>query len=375
MNVVAPAEHEQMPNSEPIVQVRNVSQHFQGKSHGVFRRKHDVIKAVDDISVSVARGECLAIVGESGCGKSTLARVVVGLLRPTNGDVLVDGQSTAAISNSEMRKLRKRVQLVLQDPLASLDPRMTVKAILNEALVVHRIGTSGEDRHRRCVEVLSQVGLGAEFMDRFAKEMSGGQRQRVAIAKAISCSPDVLVLDEPVSALDVSVQAQIINLLVDLQKKLGLTYIIITHDLTLVQYIADKTCVMYLGAMVEYGDTADVWQRPVHPYTVGLISAVTIPDPAYEKTRHIEILPGTIPSASAVPSGCRFHTRCTRAVELGRTTEAAGVKTTSFGILPRSCVDDIPQISSDASTGHQIACHFAGVQPHLEQGERMSLFN
>jgi oligopeptide/dipeptide ABC transporter ATP-binding protein len=346
---------------EAVIVAQDISKHFP-VTKGLFSRKTGKpIRAVDGVSFHIPSGSCFAVVGESGSGKSTLARLLVGLLRPSAGDVKIEGQSLGACSEAELRAVRRRVQLVLQDPRASLDPRMRVSAVLEEALEVHNIGATRAERQSRIETVIRQVGLTLDHLDRYPNELSGGQRQRVAIARAIICEPEILVLDEPVSALDVSVQAQIINLLMDLQAQLGLTYIVITHDLALVGHMADTVGVMYLGRFVEIGRAAAISLRPHHPYTQSLLSVVATTDPRIEKTRDLMILEGIVPSPSAVPSGCSFHTRCPLARRLG---EAAGIEAvqTPFGPIPSRCVTEVPVQQEIPDEGMLVTCHFAGRQ-------------
>ncbi|WP_457092586.1 ABC transporter ATP-binding protein [Microvirga sp. P5_D2] len=344
---------------DEVIVAQDMCKHFP-VTRGLFSRNAGKpIRAVDGVSFRVPRGSCFAVVGESGCGKSTLARLIVGLLRATAGDVTIDGQSLCACSQAGLRTLRKRVQLVLQDPLASLDPRMRIRAVLEEALQVHDIGTNRSERQSRMETVICQVGLSLDHLERYPNELSGGQRQRAAIARAIICEPEILVLDEPVSALDVSVQAQIINLLMDLQEQLGLTYVVITHDLALVGHMADAVAVMYLGRFVEIGSAAAVSSRPRHPYTQSLLSVVATTDPRIEKTRDVVVLEGMVPSPSSIPTGCSFHTRCPLARRIG---DSAGVDSveTAYGRLPSRCVTDMPLEQVIPDGGTLVTCHFAG---------------
>ncbi|WOI58236.1 ABC transporter ATP-binding protein [Palleronia sp. LCG004] len=332
---------------EPVVVVKDLCKDF-GLHRGWFATSaRQSVRAVDKVSFEVARGSCYAIVGESGSGKSTLARVLVGLLGATGGEVRIDGADLAEMSDRERRAMRQRVQLVLQDPRASLDPRMRVAAVLNEALVVHGLHRGAAARRRRIEEVIVQVGLGPAHLDRYPNELSGGQRQRVAIARAIICEPEILVLDEPVSALDVSVQAQIINLLLDLQADLGLTYVMITHDLSLVGHMADMVGVMYLGQFVEQGPAARVCTAPRHPYTASLLAAVPEDRDATDAGL-MPALEGAIPSPVAMPRGCAFQTRCPRADDIvRRNLTATGwsgriARSVDGRDLPRRCVEERP---------------------------------
>jgi oligopeptide/dipeptide ABC transporter ATP-binding protein len=296
-----------------------------------------VVHAVDDVSFAVERGETLGIVGESGSGKSTVARSILRLVTPTAGVIRLDGRDLAGASQRSLRDVRRRMQIVFQDPYSSLDPRMTVRSIVAEPL---RINGRRGDVDRRVPEVLALVGLGAEHESRFPHELSGGQRQRVGIARALAVEPELLVLDEPVSALDTSIQAQILNLLADLQARLGLTYIFIAHDLSVVRHLADRVAVMHLGRIVELGTVDELFDVPAHPYTQALLSAAPEPDPAVERERQRIVLRGELPSAHDPPSGCRFRTRCWKAAEVCATEEPALV---------------------DRGQGHPVACHFAEV--------------
>lgn len=342
-----------------VIVVDSVERLFQS-SAGLFSfRPAPPIRAVDGVSFSIERGSCFAIVGESGSGKSTLARIIVGLLAPTEGVVLFDGRSQANKSEAEKRKMRRKVQLVLQDPHASLDPRMSIYSILREALVVHGLHLGREAQQRRIEATIRQVGLGIDHLHRYPNELSGGQRQRVAIARAIICEPEVIVLDEPVSALDVSIQAQIVNLLVELQDTLNLTYVIISHDLSLVGHMADSLGVMYLGRLVEIGSTRAICAKPLHPYTESLLSVVASHDPRIERTRSIEILQGSVPNAAAIPSGCPFHTRCPRARKLSQTMTEAETAESENARVPTVCATDMPDARRDPLTGVTVTCHFA----------------
>ncbi len=339
-----------------VIVARNVEKHFPVRS-GFFGRKRGApIRAVDGVSFSIPRGSCFAIVGESGSGKSTLARLVVGLLRPTGGEVRLDGERVEEKTDAELRHLRRKVQLVLQDPHASLDPRMTIRAILREALVVHGLHPGRAAREQRIETVVREVGLSLTHLDRYPNALSGGQRQRVAIARALICEPEVLVLDEPVSALDVSVQAQIINLLMELQTAHGLTYVIITHDLSLVGHMADAVGVMYLGRFVERGPAAQVCPAPTHPYTESLLSAVAGVDPELEKSRPVQILQGAIPSPSAIPPGCTFHTRCPRARLIAQSLPETERRSFDGEDIPAICATVVPEPRDVGPV--TVTCHF-----------------
>lgn len=320
--------------------------------------RRGLVRAVQEVSFRNPKGSCFAIVGESGSGKTTLARTLVGLLRPTTGSIRIDCVSLGDLTEVELRQLRRRVQMVLQDPRAAIDPRLPVREVLREALAVHRICPRAE-YEARVRTAVQQVGLSTAHLDRYANELSGGQRQRVAIARAIICEPEILVLDEPVSALDVSVQAQIINLLIDLQSRLGLTYVLITHDLSLVGHMADLIGVMYLGRFVEQGPTRDVVAAPAHPYTASLLSVVAEGDPLIERQRTIEPLDGGIPSPLAPPTGCAFHTRCPHARAIGPGLPPDEQAKREGRVLPRRCVEASPTDRRfGAGLSRQAACHF-----------------
>lgn len=291
----------------PLLSVRDLKMHFPIR-RGTFGKVSGHVKAVDGVSFDLWPGETLGLVGESGCGKSTTGRALLRLLEPTSGTVQFDGTDVASLDRDGLRALRRRVQIVFQDPFGSLNPRMSVGAMLEEALKVHGLG--GPNRRDRAVELLERVGLRSEHIDRYPHEFSGGQRQRLGIARALSVEPDFLVLDEPVSALDVSVQAQVVNLLEDLQRDLGLTYLFIAHDLALVEHVSDRVAVMYLGRIVEVAEAGELYKNPRHPYTRALLSAVPRPDPAGREARERIVLEGDVPSPSDPPSGCAFHPRC-----------------------------------------------------------------
>ena len=323
------------PGEAPILEVEHLVKYFPIKAGILFDKQIGAVQAVDDVSFSIKRGETLGLVGESGCGKSTLARSVLQLIKPTSGSVRFDGHEITGLSSKESRGLRSQMQMVFQDPYASLNPRKRVAQIVGDPMRLHGI----VDRRgvRDAVRVLlERVGLNPEHYNRFPHEFSGGQRQRIGIARALSLNPKLIIADEPVSALDVSIQAQIINLLEDLQKQLDLTYIFVAHDLSVVRHVADRIAVMYLGKIVELGPADAVYEKPIHPYTVSLLSAVPIPDPRANAAREQIVLEGDVPSPANPPSGCRFHPRCPSATEI--------------------CSELEPQLI-DYGNGHWAACH------------------
>ncbi len=303
----------------PLLQVRNLKQHFPIRG-GVLGRVQGHVKAVDGISFDVYEGETVSIVGESGCGKSTTGRSILRLQEPTEGQVIFDGEDITRLSKAELRRRRRKMQIIFQDPFASFNPRQTIQQLLDEAMAIQ--GTRPpQERRSRTMELLEMVGLKAEHIDRYPHEFSGGQRQRIAIARALSVEPELIVCDEAVSALDVSVQAQVINLLRRLQRELGLTYIFVAHDLGVVRHISDRIIVMYLGKIVEVGNAETIFSRPQHPYTRALLSAIPVPDPK-KKQRPIPI-PGDVPSPVNPPGGCPFHTRCPHVMDRCRTDPPA----------------------------------------------------
>jgi oligopeptide/dipeptide ABC transporter ATP-binding protein len=323
--------------SERLVELEDLNVWFPIKSGLVLDRHVGDIKAVDDVSLAIRRGETLGLVGESGCGKSTVGRTILRLYKPTAGTVRFDGRELTNLSDGELRPLRRRMQMVFQDPFASLNPRHSVGRMVAEPLRVHGIGGSRE-RESRVRELLEIVGLPPDAGSRYPHEFSGGQRQRIGLARALAVNPDFIVCDEPVSALDVSIQAQIINLLEQLQDEFALTYLFIAHDLAVVRHISDRIAVMYLGSIVEVSPADDLYENPLHPYTISLLSAIPIPDPEVERRRRPILLKGDLPSPADPPSGCRFHTRCPYA-------------------QPVRCRDERPQLRQIA--GHEVACHFA----------------
>lgn len=316
-----------LSNDDTLVEVRNLKKYF--------KIGENTLKAVNDVSFTIKRGETLGIVGESGCGKSTAGRTILRLYDPTEGQVIFEGKDLAKLSPAEMKAMRRNIQMIFQDPYASLNPRMTVGDIIGEALDIHGLA-SGSKRKERIQELLSLVSLNPEHMNRFPHEFSGGQRQRIGIARALAVEPKFIVCDEPISALDVSVQAQVVNLLEQLQEKMGLTYMFIAHDLSMVKYISDRVGVMYLGKMVELADSEKLYEKPLHPYTQALLSAIPIPDPEIERTRERIVLQGDVPSPMNPPSGCHFRTRCPKAMPECAAKEPAW---------------------TEIESGHFVACH------------------
>ncbi len=298
-----------------LLEVQNLTVRFPIRGRGLFARSRGAIHAVEDVSFALERGQALGLVGESGSGKSTTARAIVGLVRPTAGSVKLDGVELTTLSARELRPFRRRIQLVFQDPTGSLDPRLTVGSIVAEPLAIQGVGTR-RDRRARAAQLLESVGLDAAALERYPHEFSGGQRQRIGIARALALEPDLLVLDEPVSALDVSVQASVVNLLQGLRARLGLSYLFIAHDLAVVRHVCERVAVMYLGRIVEEGPREELFARPLHPYTQALLSAVPVPDPRVERGRSRIVLAGDPPSPAKPPSGCAFHPRCPRREEV-----------------------------------------------------------
>ena len=325
-------------NGGGLVELENLKVYFPIKSGLILDRHVGDVRAVDDVSFTIQRGETLGLVGESGCGKSTVGRAIIRLYEPTAGSIRFDGQDITNLGEGEMRPLRRRMQMVFQDPFASLNPRHSVGRMIGEPLRVHGLA-SGRTASGRVRELLEIVGLPADAATRYAHEFSGGQRQRIGIARALAVNPDFIVADEPVSALDVSIQAQIINLLENLQDEFDLTYLFIAHDLAVVRHISDRIAVMYLGSIVEVSPADELYDNPLHPYTISLLSAVPIPDPEVEAKRETILLAGDLPSPANPPAACRFHTRC------------------PF-IQPTRCKDEAPPLR-ELQPGHVVACHWA----------------
>jgi oligopeptide transport system ATP-binding protein len=339
--------------SDPLLSITNVTKTFAARQW-LLARSQRPVRAVDDISLQLRQGETLGLVGETGSGKSTLGRLVLRLIDPTSGTIRFDGTDITGLSLAEVRRMRGRIQMVFQDPFGSLDPRMTVRALVQEPMIVH--GYPRSEIHNRAETTMRQVGLDPRLADRYPHEFSGGQRQRIGIARAMVLDPKLLVLDEPVSALDVSIQAQILNLLRDIQRRTNIAYLFIAHDLAVVRHISDRVAVMYLGRIVETGPRDALYGAPRHPYTVSLLSAVPVPDPARERTRKRVALYGEIGSGSAVPSGCRFHPRCFRA-RLVAAKGTAPTTTAAGATLPTRCVHENPDLKSVGGE-HFAACHF-----------------
>ncbi|NPV60231.1 MAG: dipeptide ABC transporter ATP-binding protein [Actinobacteria bacterium] len=319
-----------------LVEVRGIVKHFPVGKGIILSRLGGTVKAVDGVSLDVEEGKTLGLVGESGCGKSTLARLMLRLIRADRGEVIFEGRDILKLKRQEMQSVRRSMQIIFQDPYASLNPRMSVGSIIMEPMAIHNEG-SKQERRRRAVELLTLVGLQPEHFTRYPHEFSGGQRQRIGVARALALNPRLIICDEPVSALDVSIQAQVLNLLKELQERFSLTYIFIAHDLSVVRYISDEVAVMYLGKIVERATHDDLYGNPRHPYTVALMSAVPLPDPVKERERKRIILEGDVPSPIDPPSGCRFHTRCWKRQEI--------------------CTVEEPPLEERAP-GHRVACHF-----------------
>lgn len=320
-------------NAKPLVEVKHLKEYFDINA-GMFKNKP--LKAVDDVSFVINKGETLGLVGESGCGKTTVGRTILHLYKPTAGEIWYDGQKIG--SRESLKDFRKKAAMVFQDPYSSLDPRMTVEDIIAEPLDVHKAYKNKQDRRERVLELMSYVGLNSEHASRYAHEFSGGQRQRIGIARSLALNPGFVVCDEPVSALDVSIQAQVINMFEELQDRLGLTYLFIAHDLLVVRHISDRIAVMYLGHIVEIAEANEIYGHPLHPYSKSLISAVPVPDPKTARSNKRIVISGDIPSPLNAPSGCPFRTRCPYAKE--------------------SCAESMPELK-DMGSGHMVACHYA----------------
>jgi oligopeptide/dipeptide ABC transporter ATP-binding protein len=324
--------------TKTLLDVRDLKMHFPLTKGIVLQRVVGHVRAVDGVSFSIERGQTLGLVGESGSGKTTIGRTITRLYKPTSGQILYENVDLAKLQGEELRQVRRRVQMIFQDPYASLNPRFTIGSLISEPMHIYNTGSKSEIRDK-AAELLSVVGLRAEYIDRYPHEFSGGQRQRIAVARALSINPDFIVADEPVSALDVSVRAQVLNLLQRLQRQFDLTYLFVSHDLSVVRHVADRIAVMYLGRIVELADRDELYAVPKHPYTQALLSAVPIPDPKIEKQRQRVILSGDLPSPINIPSGCRFHTRCPMAQQICREVE--------------------PPFERKPGREHFAACHFS----------------
>jgi oligopeptide/dipeptide ABC transporter ATP-binding protein len=354
---VDPAVAQRAPASvaegETLVSVEHLAEFFP-ITGGVFQRRVADVKAVDDVSFTIRRGETLGLVGESGCGKTTVGRLILRLIEPTDGRILFEGTDIAGLSGSSLKPFRRRMQIIFQDPFASLDPRAPIGASIGEGLRIHDLGSPTE-RREKVARIMEQVGLQPYHARRYPHEFSGGQRQRIGIARALVVEPDLIVCDEPVSALDVSIQAQVLNLLRKLQRERDLTFLFIAHNMGVVEHISDRVAVMYLGTIAEVADSVEIYRRPLHPYTIALLSAVPIADPAIRAKRRRIILLGDVPSPVNPPSGCRFHTRCWLRKQLGD---------------PERCATERPEVR-EMAPGHAVACHFA--EELMDVGKRDGL--
>jgi oligopeptide transport system ATP-binding protein len=331
------------PSEEVVLEVRDLVKHFPLTQGIVIRRQIGAVQAVDGVSFNLHRGETLGLVGESGCGKSTVAKLLMGLEKPTGGSALYNGQDIFTLDASGQRKLRRQIQLVMQDPYSSLNPRMTVADIVGEPFEIHPEVAPKGDREAKVKDLLDVVGLNPEHINRYPHQFSGGQRQRIGIARALALRPEIIICDEPVSALDVSIQAQVMNLLEQLQDEFGLSYLFIAHDLSVVRHLSDRVAVMYLGRIAELGTDVQIYEHPTHPYTQALLSAVPVPDPTKRGRRDVIRLEGDVPSPADPPSGCRFRTRCWKAQD--------------------KCAKEVPELVerpvTDPAFAHPSACHFA----------------
>lgn len=346
---------------DTVLEGRDLSKYYPIRTGIVFKKTVGFVKAVDGVSLSLSRGETLGVVGESGCGKSTLARLLVGLERPSGGSIRVRGEEVTGLGSAGLRRLRRNVQMVFQDPYTSLNPRMTVGDIVGEPFDIHPDVVPRRGRRGAVADLLDRVGLNPDHLSRYPHQFSGGQRQRIGIARALALRPEILICDEPVSALDVSIQGQVINLLEELQDELGLSYIFIAHDLSVVRHIADRVSVMYLGRVAETGSEDAVYEHSMHPYTQALLSAVPVPDPTVRGQRAEIVLEGDVPSPANPPSGCRFRTRCFVARGVFESENDAGVveSTPLEERAPSVCKEEVPELVVREGGDHPSACHFA----------------
>jgi oligopeptide/dipeptide ABC transporter ATP-binding protein len=331
--------------TEPLIEVRNMTKHFPITRGILIQKQIGAVQAVDDVSFDIFKGETLGIVGETGCGKSTTARLVMRLLEPTSGTISLEGEDITTLGGARLKGLRRRMQMVFQDPYSSLNPRKTIGSIIGDPFEIHRVHTDAGDRKKAVQELMEQVGLNPEHYNRYPHEFSGGQRQRIGVARALALNPEVIIADEPVSALDVSIQAQVLNLLNDLKRDRGITLVLISHDLSVIRHMCDRVGVMYLGRMVELAPSEQLYTFPRHPYTGALLSAVPVPDPGARAKRGRQILTGDVPSPTNPPSACRFHTRCPKA-------------------QPK-CSEDTPALEPKGE-GTDAACHFPLTREEVE---------